>query len=738
MRVETIVELADWQALQPAWNTLVQASVSATTFLTWEWVSAWWTAYGNPDELCILTARDDAGALRGIAPLRRNTTRKYGQRYTTLDFLGDGSNDSDYLDFIAEKGFEAPVLEAFWERCQEEIGRGVLLRLNEMPAASPHFALLKNLAEPRHLWMERTVPCATIKLPASWDLYLSALKPRFRTKVRSVLRNLEARGDVRFGWCTSAEEAERLLPVLFDLHTRRWNHDGKPGVFGWDRKRRFYFDLSRQLLERRSLCFSWLEWNGRVLACQYGFLSGNTYLHLQEGYEPASEHWNVGIALRAWTIREFLAEGIREYDFLAGVGRHKMDWGAEVKESRQLVVASPSSRNLLYCRGPEWEDRAKESVKRLLPERVLALRKARLERQVSGAPRSGRELIRKAAARCYFELGAPAVAGLVHERYQLTVRPGGRPGRLSLTKRRQALGRIVYYHRVNDDNDPFFPSVATDVFERQMRFMARHYKMVSLRRLIEHLESGDPGTVFTITFDDGYRDNFENAFPILERYGIPATIFLTTGSLDSRDPLWFEVLAGAVKTTTREFLDREFDLPRRFWLRTEEERLRASGELFMQLRQMPDDGRQRELDSILCDLAAPEAGQRRDRMLTWDQVREMSPRGIDFGGHTVTHPFLSKLTPEQGAWEVGECKRRIEAELQAPVSHFAYPNGRDEDFSAWNQDTLKAAGYEAAVSTIWGLNDAATDRMALRRGGAWEEDEALFASKLDWYQLVNG
>ena len=83
---------------------------------------------------------------------------------------------------------------------------------------------------------------------------------------------------------------------------------------------------------------SWLEWNGRILACQYGFVHGETYLHLQEGYEPASEHWNVGIGLRAWSIREFLRAGIREYDFLAGVGRHKTDWGAEIKESRRVAL----------------------------------------------------------------------------------------------------------------------------------------------------------------------------------------------------------------------------------------------------------------------------------------------------------------------------------------------------------------------------------------------------------------
>jgi peptidoglycan/xylan/chitin deacetylase (PgdA/CDA1 family) len=124
-------------------------------------------------------------------------------------------------------------------------------------------------------------------------------------------------------------------------------------------------------------------------------------------------------------------------------------------------------------------------------------------------------------------------------------------------------------------------------------------------------------------------------------------------------------------------------------------------------------------------------------MLTWDQIRLMKGQRISFGGHTVTHPFVSKITGEQLTWEVHECKRRIEEEVQLPVEHFAYPNGRDEDFDPSSKEVIRRAGYHAAVTTIWGMNYPSTDLMELRRGGPWEEHLPLFASKLDWYQLVN-
>jgi peptidoglycan/xylan/chitin deacetylase (PgdA/CDA1 family) len=152
---------------------------------------------------------------------------------------------------------------------------------------------------------------------------------------------------------------------------------------------------------------------------------------------------------------------------------------------------------------------------------------------------------------------------------------------------------------------------------------------------------------------------------------------------------------------------------------------------------MLGDERQLCLTKILRDLNPPDEAGRRNTMLAWDQVRLMKHHGVEFGGHTVTHPYLSRLPAEKVAWEVSECKRRIEAELQSEVIHFAYPNGRTEDFTSLSKATLRNAGYQTAVTTIWGVNDATTDRMELRRGQPWEQDEAMFAYKLDFYQLVN-
>jgi peptidoglycan/xylan/chitin deacetylase (PgdA/CDA1 family)/CelD/BcsL family acetyltransferase involved in cellulose biosynthesis len=740
MRVIQIQNEADLRALKPAWDGLLRESAADTIFLTWEWVTAWWAAYGKPGELWILAAFDEQDVLRGIAPLRRETARRYGQTVSTLTFVGDGSNDSDYLDTIAARGYEEQVMASFREHWENELHHGAVVLLNEIPETSPCLAQLRGFSESQgKLWTETEVPCGTVHLPDNWNGYLAKLRPRFRTKIRSVLRDLEGHPEVQFGFCENGEEVRRMLPILFDLHTKRWAEVGKPGVFGWDKKREFYFALSELLLERGWLRFSWLKWNDTVLACQYGFAYQGKYFLLQEGYEPASEHWNLGIALRAWSIRKFVEEGLREYDFLGGrVLRHRSDWGAEVKNSKKIQLAESTYKNLVFCRGSEWEERARESVKRLVPEKILAARQQRLEQHANGnvveATSSGGDWMRGAMAECYFRFHVTGLARRVRDQYHLSVNPGRRWPKLS--RREGTTGRILYYHRVNDDNDPFFPAISTRLFDRLMRFVSRHYQVVSLAEMLKRLESGAPEQLMAITFDDGYQDNYQHAFPILQRYGLPASIFLNTGPIDSREPLWFEQLALALKKTDREFIELEIDIPRRFWMRTQAERLDANSQIFSLLRGLSDTDRRRWLNEVLGKLGVHD-DERRGKMLTWDEIRLMKSRGIDFGGHTVTHPFVSKLTPQQVTWEAAECKRRIEAELQSTVEHFAYPNGREEDFEESNKALIRAAGYRAALTTIWGSNHRATDPMALKRGGPWEETAALFAYKLDWYQLVD-
>lgn len=739
MTIVEVREERDLASLRDRWDALLKTSYSNSIFLTWEWMSAWWTAYGMPGELRIMLVHDDSGALIGIAPLRSAITKRYGRSYRTLRLIGDGSADSDYLDFIIAAGQERQVLEALWAYWTPEMDAGTLIEVNEIPADSRTVQILKEVgAATSVVWAESSVPCSVVQLPGNWEEYLKSLAPRFRTKIRSVLREFEARSkEIRFEFCTRTEELPQLLSALYDLHTRRWAKDYKPGVFGWEKKRQFYDILSPLLLERQWLRFSFVEWKGRVIACQYGFEFQERYFQLQEGYEPRSEHWNPGAGLRAWSIRWFIENGVREYDFLGGVGRHKADWAATTKLSKCLTFGKATAANTLYCHGPEWSVRVRHTVKGLIPQRWIDARAARQKelRQVAFTRHSelDGDWKRRLVFASYYYSGVSHLLRPLRNRYLL--RPSGG---LRLERRTRPSIRIVYYHRVNNNNDPFFPAMTPSKFEQEIGFLARNYAIISMADAVKRLADGGPaGPAVVVTFDDGYADNYRIAYPILERYKIPATIFLTTGAIDSSSPLWFERLALAIKQSPLSSVDLELDVPRRFALGTQEQRLWTNGEIYGFLRYRPDAERQLRLNEIIHRLGGCDDSVRSGAMLNWDEIRKLHCRGIDFGGHTVTHPFVSRLSRDQALWEATECKRRIEDELQAPIEYFAYPSGREMDFSPWNKEILQEAGYRAAVSTLWGINHPETDRMELRRGQPWESGCAGFAAKFDWYQWTD-
>ena len=236
MKVIEIRGEKELQDLRAEWNALLAGSGSNTIFLTWEWAWAWWSAYGTPSELRVLKVQDEAGVLCGIAPLRSKVLKRYGQSVEALEFIGYAPSDcdSDYLDFISAPGQEQPVMAALEGHWRERVASGTVLLLNEIPETSPNLPWVYGMAELAGMdKIESDVACATVKLPETWDAYLAMLKPRFRTKVRSVLRNLENRAEVSFHFCRTMEDVERLLPVLYELHERRWKESPFRSPTSW-------------------------------------------------------------------------------------------------------------------------------------------------------------------------------------------------------------------------------------------------------------------------------------------------------------------------------------------------------------------------------------------------------------------------------------------------------------------------------------------------------------------------
>jgi peptidoglycan/xylan/chitin deacetylase (PgdA/CDA1 family) len=286
---------------------------------------------------------------------------------------------------------------------------------------------------------------------------------------------------------------------------------------------------------------------------------------------------------------------------------------------------------------------------------------------------------------------------------------------------------ILTYHGVLPNGHVMAPFlsrnfVLADEFEWQMRYISARCTPISLSGAIDGLSGGAPlpDNPVAVTFDDGFRNNFTVAFPILQKHGIEAAVFLTTDHMGSgTQMLWTERVAWLLAYTRRPAVDLSFaGLAGASPCASPGDREATSRQLLRALKSLPLADRDRALDSIerqLRDTVTAAPDPERYGFLDWDEVRAMAAGGIEFGGHTMRHAVLSSLSPDERLAEVVGCKREIERQTDRQCTLFSYPNGTPADFDARDQQNLRLAGYKCAASQIPGLNDRGTDLFALKR-----------------------
>lgn len=299
---------------------------------------------------------------------------------------------------------------------------------------------------------------------------------------------------------------------------------------------------------------------------------------------------------------------------------------------------------------------------------------------------------------------------------------------------------LTYHNFVSGKQDLYFQGFPVDFFESQLNFLHRYYQILPLTELIGRLSHRDPipSNALALTFDDGYRDNYTLAYPVLKKFGVPATIFLTTKYIDQVAIPWNAELSHAIKKTGQSSLVLTFNSHDEvFDIHSEQARLQALDRLLEILRNIPDTEKQRKLKDIYNQLKIKDFSELAGMMMTWDQVREMKRNGICFGAHTVNHPILTRIPIEESKKEMEDSRRRIETELDDAVGLFAYPNGNAQDFNEFHKALAKDAGFKAAFSTLHGMNTPETDPYAFRRGGPYAQTLPEFALKLAIYRFLN-
>jgi peptidoglycan/xylan/chitin deacetylase (PgdA/CDA1 family) len=284
---------------------------------------------------------------------------------------------------------------------------------------------------------------------------------------------------------------------------------------------------------------------------------------------------------------------------------------------------------------------------------------------------------------------------------------------------------VVNYHRIDDPDqlglDSFRPNISAHptAFAQQMDYLGRWFNVVSLKDVVKWLngEGCLPPYAALITFDDGYLDNYTQAYPILRQCNFPAIIFLTTGHIGTDNPFFWDLVAYSFYHTGSDHVLFP-NGQERTWTNTTQ-RDQICKELIESLKVLPDQEKQFWVNRLPEKLGVSiHQNYFRNLMINWDQVREMHKGGIEFGGHTINHPILSRISLEQALIEIEGSKTRIEKELGEPVLSFAYPNGMSHDLNGKIENLVARAGYRAAFTLQNGpslLREVKQNPYAIRR-----------------------
>jgi peptidoglycan/xylan/chitin deacetylase (PgdA/CDA1 family) len=293
---------------------------------------------------------------------------------------------------------------------------------------------------------------------------------------------------------------------------------------------------------------------------------------------------------------------------------------------------------------------------------------------------------------------------------------------------------ILMYHGVTDKSIINWTQVPAKRFGKQMKYISRRCNPVRLMKAVAILKGKQDATNYpaVVTFDDGFKNNYTCAYPIMKRYGIMSTIFVTTSFID-KDPrfgglLWTDYISSILSSTKVDFLDLTKYGLGIIDLTDEIKRYEAKGYICYELKKLDTDLKLRIIEEIGERLksAVSEYDYSVFQSMDWDDIAELSRDGsVEIGAHSVNHEILPNLPPEMMEKEILDSKEITEQRIGRRVVSFAYPNGSYDR----RVRSTASANFECALTSEEGLNRAGDDVYRLKRFNIYN-DMRLWEFKL--------
>ncbi|MGX2040716.1 GNAT family N-acetyltransferase [Methylocaldum sp. MU1018] len=345
MNIEIVRSEEGFLALAPEWNALLEASGLENVFLTWEWISAWWAHFGRSRfKPWVMTARRGSdGRLVGLLPLASRTLNLYGLRARQLSFMAS-DRVIDHLDAIIAPDCNDTVVPRFVDGLIGMPARHDFVRLDAMSSNSAFIeALLGEIgqrSDASHMAVDSV--CPYLALPATWDGYWTSIGKQSRYNFNRKAKRLQARAKAPVGYraIRSKTELPHALGELVRLHQSRQRQKGNAGAFAQKQAVGFHAEVAERLLEKGWLRLYLLTVGEQTIAAIYCYRFGGIFSFYQSGYDPAWSDCSPGALIMLHAVREAIAEGAREFDFLRGEESYKSLWTSTARTDRRLWIAS--------------------------------------------------------------------------------------------------------------------------------------------------------------------------------------------------------------------------------------------------------------------------------------------------------------------------------------------------------------------------------------------------------------
>jgi peptidoglycan/xylan/chitin deacetylase (PgdA/CDA1 family) len=288
--------------------------------------------------------------------------------------------------------------------------------------------------------------------------------------------------------------------------------------------------------------------------------------------------------------------------------------------------------------------------------------------------------------------------------------------------------RILMYHRFAATNE--FRRLPTAVFEDQLRYLRRNFNVVSLREVVAHVLEGRclPRNSVAITVDDGYEDFVELAYPLLQKYGVPATVYVVAAFVEGIDWLWMDKLRYIARIAkSGHYLLNYDEVAFSLRLGSDSERDAVWEYLADRALVMKASDRERLIQFVADELSVrvPKSPPPEFRSVTWADLQSLDSDSVEIGCHSMTHPILSHCSRDEQKSEVVDAKAFLEARLGRVVDSYCYPNGHAKDIDEHCIQLVADAGFTNAVLAAEGLVEKRTLPFEMPRIGAAMSLEGL-------------